>query len=152
MVFFHIYGSRATFIFFCDHQDNAGSPVEAGRWGAGRCAGNGDSQREEATIVQDNPWGLQGPGGRSRTENGGQTVEERQTQARVRNYLSWSAGEESAYERWRPAGRGAVQVDGRSAPGKYGGEKRVQREREAALKTKRWRAIGDRYGGEGETK
>ena len=29
-------------------------------------------------------------------------------------------------------------VDGRSAPGRFGGEKRVQRESEAALKGERW--------------
>ena len=58
---------------------------------------------------------------RSRTTKGGQPDKVRQTQARARNSLGCPAGEESADERWRPAGGGAVQVDGRSAPGRDGG-------------------------------
>ena len=51
----------------------------------------------------------------------GQLDEGRQTQAHAKNSLGCPAGEESADERWRLAGGGAVQVDGRSAPGRDGG-------------------------------
>ena len=49
--------------------------------------------------------------------------------------------------RWRPADRGAVQVDSFSTPGRDGGENRVKREREAVLTGEIWGAIGDRSGG-----
>ena len=63
-------------------------------------------------------------------EKWGELEEGRQTQARMRNSLGSPAGEESADKRWRPAGRGAVQADGRSAPGKDGGgEAGAKRER-----------------------
>ena len=66
----------------------------------------------------------------SRTVKGGKPDEVRQTQDHKKNYLGCPEGEESADEWWRPAGRGAVQVDGRSAPRKDGGgeagEKRVR--------------------------
>ena len=41
--------------------------------------------------------------------------------------------EGSIDERWRPAGGGAFQVDGRSTPGQVGGDKRVKLESKAAL-------------------
>ena len=47
----------------------------------------------------------------------------RHTQDHVRKSLGFPAGEESADERWRSAGKGSFQIDSRSAPGKYeGGE------------------------------
>ena len=49
-----------------------------------------------------------------------------------------TARDGSADKRWRPAGGFAIQVDGRSAPRRFGGEKRVQRETEVALKGERW--------------
>ena len=58
---------------------------------------------------------------RSRTAKGGQPDKVRQTQARARNSLGCPAGEESADERWRPAGGDAVQVDSCSAPRQDGG-------------------------------
>ena len=40
----------------------------------------------------------------------------RHTQDHVRKSLGFPAGEESADERWRSAGKGSVQIDSRSAP------------------------------------
>ena len=58
------------------------------------------------------------------------------------------SGEESTDERWRPAGEGAVQVDGRYTPERDGGRNDlVQIEREVASTGERWRATGDRYRG-----
>ena len=53
---------------------------------------------------------------RYRTEKGRKLEKGRYTQARARNSLVCPAGEESSGERWRPAGRGVIQVDGRSMP------------------------------------
>ena len=58
---------------------------------------------------------------RSRTAKGGKPDKGMQTQAHTRNSLGCPTGEESADKRWRMAGEGVVQVDGRSAPGRYGG-------------------------------
>ena len=44
----------------------------------------------------------------------------------------------SADEWWRPAGGGAVKLDGHSAPGRVGGKKRMLRESTAASKGERW--------------
>ena len=61
--------------------------------------------------------------------------------------MGYPEGEEIADELWRPADRGAVQVDSFSTPGRDGGENRVKREREAVLTGEIWGAIGDRSGG-----
>ena len=65
---------------------------------------------------------------------GGQTDEVQKSQASARKSLVRQAREGSAKERWRLEGGGTVQVDGRSTPGRVGGEKRVKRESEAASK------------------
>ena len=54
----------------------------------------------------------------------------------------------SADERWRPAGGGAVQVDGRSMSGRDGGGRSGYKERERRVSTgERMGAIGDRSRG-----
>ena len=63
-------------------------------------------------------------------EKGEKPDEARQIQARVMNSLGYPEGEESADERWRPVGGGAIQVDSCSAPGRDGGgEACAKRER-----------------------
>ena len=64
---------------------------------------DGDRYREERTLGRENPWGLQIPGNRSRTANGGQPGEGRQSQARARNSLIRPAQEGSVDEQGRPA-------------------------------------------------
>ena len=54
----------------------------------------------------------------------------------------------STYERWRPTGGGAVQVDGCSAPRQVGVEKRVQRESEVASKGEIWGSDRSKVQGE----
>ena len=52
--------------------------------------------------------------------------------------LGRSERERSADKRWRTAGGIIVQADGRSAPGRFGGGKQVQKESEAASKCEKW--------------
>ena len=68
---------------------------------------------------------------RLRTAKGGGTVLGKTDTGSREELLGLPSREESVDEWWRSAGGGAVQVDGRSAPGRYGGgEKRMLRKRE----------------------
>ena len=108
----------------------------------------GGRQEEEGDLGRENPKGRQGPGRRSRTAKGGKPDEGRQSQAHERNSVGRPAWEESADERWRPAGGGAVQVDGRSAPGRDGGGRSGCKEREKRRRrVKDGGMIGDRSRG-----
>ena len=64
---------------------------------------------------------MTGTWAQARTEKGLQPDEGRQSQAHARNSLGRPAWEVRVGERWRPADRNDVQVDGRSVPRQEGG-------------------------------
>ena len=98
-----------------------------------------EGRGREGTLEGKKPRGRQGPGCRTRAENRGRTDEghgihrhmARESRVREGPGEKVEEGKRSKRRdnRWRPAGEGKVQVDGRSAPGRVGGEKWfIQRE------------------------